>query len=183
MGISRNDNYDEGQFIDDIRHRLRVLLRIRGKSMQSVSLEAGGSDASLKDFLSGRKKTMRLTTFLGWARALDTPYAVLIDNAGYGGVFDPHNEAAMVDESKLEEVELRRRSGRNLRFLREALGLSQSELAEAARVFKGEVAGVPDAELVEAWETGRKMIPPLSAMRLTESLGILADEIYGSSAG
>lgn len=168
--------FDDDLFSDELRRRLRVVLKSKSMSMAEVSRSGGGQEDSLKEFLNGRKKSVKLSTFLGWARALDTPYNVLIDGIGFVyDDFDPYDESHIVDESKLGETELRLNAAKNLRFLRGVGGHSIEDFAAATGCVKD---GLPDVDLYRAFESGEKMIPPMIAIRLSGEFGFSVEDIY-----
>jgi len=170
-------DFDNELFAEELRRRIRLLLSLRNMSMAAVSRGAGLSNNSLKDFMNGRKQSVSLMTFLAWTRALDVPYQALIDGAGYviDGDYDPFAESNMVDEERDEERLLRMKAAKNLKFLRLSLGKSLADFAKEARIFKGKK---PDTAMIEAFEAGEKLIPPMSAMRLSEAFGFSVDDIY-----
>lgn len=168
---------DNELFTDELRNRLKILLSLRNTSITSVSKDIGDKGNALKFFLNGRTQKVSLTQFLAWARALDVPYQALIDGAGYviDKDYDPFAERHMVDEEKDEERLLRLKASKNLKFLRVSLGKTLEEFAVEARYFKGKK---PDISMIEAFETGEKLIPPMIAMRLSEAFGFSVDDIY-----
>lgn len=59
---------------------------------------------------------------------------------------------------------------RNLRRLRAASGLSQTELAKAARV---------NSFAISHWESGRRIPTPQNIMRLAKGLGCTLNDLMG----
>ncbi len=168
--------FDDDLFSDELRRRLRVLLKTKSISMAQVSRYGGGHPDSLKEFLNGRKKSVKLSTFLAWARALDTPYNVIIDGIGFvHDNFDPYAESHILDETDSDQVELRFNAAKNLRFLRGISGHSAAEFAAATDCIKD---GVPDVDLYNAFESGDKMIPPMIAIKLADKFGFSVEDIY-----
>ena len=62
--------------------------------------------------------------------------------------------------------------GRRLALVREALGLSQYELAEALNLTPGAIGN---------YEQGKRLVPPHIAVRLKRLFGIPADWLYDGS--
>lgn len=168
---------DNELFTQELRKRFSVLLALREMSISTVSKAANDKGNAFKFFMSGRTQKMSLTLFLRLARALDMPYQALIESAGYtlDNSTNPLSEAIMVDEKKDDERLLRTRAAKNLKFLRVSVDKSLEEFATEARLFKD---GEPDASMIEAFEAGQKLIPPMTAMRLSEAFGFSVEDIY-----
>ena len=146
------------------------------------------NSTALKEFMNGRTQNISLVTFLAVSRALDIPYMALVDSCPSQGTladraaaltaspdFDPHDEKYIVNEALLEEQQLRITAAANLKFLRSAVGASLKDFAAAAKCFKDEK---PDVSLLRKFESGEKLIPPMTALRLSEEYGFSVDSVY-----
>lgn len=176
--------FDNDKFIEGVRARLKLVMKIQKRSMASLSRDAGGNEGMVKQFLNGRTNNVTILTLLGWARVLDIPYTALVgENPNVDMTFSDGDKVAVIpvkasdviDEYEhgiidgTTEIGLQRKAGENLGFVRTALGQSSEDFAKAAFI--------PVATL-NAYEAGKAMIPPLVVVRLCKAFGFTADDIY-----
>ncbi len=177
-------NVENKEFIEILRARLRLVLKVKNMSMASVSRASGASEASLKDFMNGRKNNTTITTLLGWARVLDIPYTALIGEFSSNNMVGVDETTAILGETDAQdvgyaykhgpmegytEIGLQRKAGENLRFVRMALGLSVDDFAKPAFIA---------IEVLTDYELGKEMVPPLVVVRLCKAFNFSVDDIY-----